>query len=91
MEDLCIEEPNFKKLPNPFDEHGYFQCYKGETLEKVCPGKQIFNETTQRCQYGKKTVTQSKKKSVNLAKPAPINPMYAKKKIRVVRGNVQNL
>lgn len=60
MEDLCIGIENHKKLTNPFDKNGFFECYKGESLEKVCPGKRTFNPALQRCMPNTKSRTTSK-------------------------------
>lgn len=49
MEDLCKDVKNHRKLPNPFDKHGFFECFNGESIEKVCPGKKNFDPTLKRC------------------------------------------
>jgi len=89
IEDICRGETNFKKLPSPFDEHGYFECFKGETTEKLCPGKQLFNKTTGKCITIRKNVPKNIKKVI---KPVikPVKIIYKPKKttprpIRMVR------
>lgn len=79
MEDLCHAMQNHKKLVNPFDKHGYFECINGESIEKNCPGKKTFNPTLQRCMSDTKPSLTSKlttKDKVKKRQPSVLAAKY---------------
>lgn len=80
MEDLCKDVKNHRKLPNPFDKHGFFECFNGESIEKVCPGKKNFDPTLKRCvsMSEKKAPTPPKTSLKDKLKKRQPSPLAAK-------------
>lgn len=95
MEDLCIGVKDHKKLTNPFDKNGFFECLDGQSIEKVCPGKRAFNPILEKClsdiksRYSSEARAKRRQMSSIASKyhllPKSLQTVSTKKSVKVVK------